>query len=76
MDNSPYAYGYQIDNGVPIESWYDDDGDSELLKLIGFLRHVTQFKDFRPAIREHFKTFQLIANAKKGLPVSINPPPF
>ena len=41
MDNSPHAYGYQIDNGIPIVSWYDDDKDTELLKLIGFLKKIS-----------------------------------
>eukprot|EP01041_Mallomonas_annulata_P011752 gene11752-24648_t len=42
VDNSPHAYGYQVNNGVPIESWYDDDTDTELLKLINFLRKLQQ----------------------------------
>jgi CTD small phosphatase-like protein 2 len=63
VDNSPYAYGYQIDNGVPIESWYDDDSDTELLKLLGFLKRVQAADDVRPLIRAHFKTYELVDNA-------------
>ncbi|GAA0145355.1 protein phosphatase [Lithospermum erythrorhizon] len=32
VDNSP-----QVDNGVPIESWFDDPSDKELLLLLPFL---------------------------------------
>lgn len=66
VDNSPYAYGYQIDNGIPIESWFDDDNDTELLKLIGFLRCLHAAPDVRPVIREHFKTYKLIEEAAMG----------
>ena len=76
VDNSPHAYGYQIDHGIPIESWYDDDTDTELLKLIGFLRKITEVDDVKPIIREQFKTYQLIANAKAGLPPMLSAPPF
>lgn len=76
VDNSPHAYGYQIDNGIPIESWYDDDTDTELLKLIGFLKKIHSADDVRPIIREHFKTYQLISNAKQGLPYNPVAPPF
>ena len=47
VDNSPHAYGFQIENGVPIESWFDDDNDTELLKLVGFLRRAFAAEDVR-----------------------------
>ena len=64
VDNSPHAYGFQIDNGIPIESWFDDDGDTELLKLVSFLRIVQGVDDVRPVVHEHFKTYQLVQNAR------------
>ena len=62
VDNSPHAYGYNLDNGIPIESWFDDQSDTELLKLIGFLSTVL-VDDLRPLIKDHFKSHELVANA-------------
>jgi CTD small phosphatase-like protein 2 len=76
VDNSPHAYSYHTDNGIPIESWYDDDSDTELLKLIGFLKSVQSVDDVRPIVREHFKTYHLIERARKGLSVSLSAPPY
>jgi CTD small phosphatase-like protein 2 len=66
VDNSPYAYGYHIDNGIPIESWFDDDEDTELLKLTGFLRSLHTTADVRHVVRDHFKTYKLVENAGKS----------
>jgi CTD small phosphatase-like protein 2 len=76
VDNSPHAYGYHVHNGIPIESWYDDESDTELLKLIGFLKKVHGLEDMRPLVRDHFKTHHLVSRARKGLPVSLSAPPF
>jgi CTD small phosphatase-like protein 2 len=63
VDNSPHAFGYQVDNGIPIESWFDDRNDTELLKLERFLRTLHGVNDVRAVVRRSFQTYRLIANA-------------
>ena len=43
VDNAAYSFAYQIDNGVPIISW--DKHDSELLKMIDYLKVLAQVPD-------------------------------
>lgn len=60
VDNSPQAFGYQISNGVPIESWYDDKSDRELAKLMDFLETLHGVDDVRPMIDMHYKLHERI----------------
>mmetsp|Transcript_18153 Transcript_18153/g.27466 ORF Transcript_18153/g.27466 Transcript_18153/m.27466 type:complete len:369 (+) Transcript_18153:77-1183(+) len=60
VDNSPHAFGYQIDNGIPIESWFDDPHDKELLKLERFLSTLHKCEDVRTAVRTEFQTHQKV----------------
>jgi CTD small phosphatase-like protein 2 len=63
VDNSPHAFGYQVDNGIPIESWFDDKNDTELLKLERFLRSLHKAKDVRTVVRNMFRTYELVENS-------------
>ena len=55
IDNTPYAFGYQIDNGIPITSWFDDKIDTALKELIPFLQELVKAEDVRPVLRKKYK---------------------
>eukprot|EP00742_Colponemidia_sp_Colp-10_P003203 GILJ01003412.1.p1 GENE.GILJ01003412.1~~GILJ01003412.1.p1 ORF type:complete len:442 (-),score=64.39 GILJ01003412.1:281-1606(-) len=61
VDNSPQAFAFQIDNGIPIESWYEDKTDRELIKLLPFLKVLSSTADVRPHIRNRFKVLETIS---------------
>lgn len=62
MDNSVYAFGYHLDNGVPIKSWFDDKADMELRDIIPFLLTLVDKKDVRRVLRPKFRLKTIINN--------------
>jgi CTD small phosphatase-like protein 2 len=75
VDNSPHAFGYQLDNGIPIESWFDDKTDTELLKLSAFVHQLIGKDDVRPVVREKFKVHKLVEEASRRIPPPAQAPP-
>ena len=56
VDNSIMSFAFDLDNGVPIQSfWGNEEDDKELLFLISFLEEAFYTQDVRPSIKEAFK---------------------
>jgi CTD small phosphatase-like protein 2 len=48
VDNSVYSFAYQLDNGVPIVSFYrEPPKDEEMLHLIYYLQTLASAEDLR-----------------------------
>jgi len=45
IDNSPASYLFHPENAIPIDSWFDDTNDTELMDLIPFLIELTKVDD-------------------------------
>lgn len=48
------VYRLQINNGIPIKSWYDDPTDDGLIALLPFLETLADANDVRPVIAKRF----------------------
>ncbi|XP_050146792.1 uncharacterized protein LOC126622169 isoform X1 [Malus sylvestris] len=54
IDNTPQVFRLQVNNGIPIKSWFDDPSDSALISLLPFLETLVNADDVRPIIAKKF----------------------
>ena len=52
IDNNPRSSVLNKDNGIPILSWYDDENDCELMKVLPFVEYLASVGDVRDVIRK------------------------
>jgi CTD small phosphatase-like protein 2 len=60
VDNSPQAFSLQLDNGIPILSWWNRPDDRELFKVCPLLDRLSVANDVRPILREKFQLFRKV----------------
>lgn len=54
IDNTPQVFRLQVNNGIPIKSWFDDPSDCALISLLPFLESLVDVEDVRPIIANRF----------------------
>ena len=59
LDNSPLAYSFDNDNGLPIKAWFDDKNDNELDKIYNVLEFLSKVKDVRNYIKKFVKNNEI-----------------
>jgi hypothetical protein len=52
LDNNPLSYYLDVENGLPIKSFYDDKTDKELINLTFILEQLAKVNDVREYIKE------------------------
>ena len=62
VDNSPLAYAFDSENGLPIKTWYEDPDDKELKKIEPLLIFLSKIKDVRKYIDKFVYDNEILYN--------------
>ncbi len=66
VDNSIVSFAFDLDNGVPINSYMGtEEDDRELLFLYSFLEEIAEVKDVRENIAASFRLSELQSSVLK-----------
>ena len=55
VDNSLFSFANQLNNGILVTSFFDDENDSFLISLKEYLNMIKDVKDFREINKENFQ---------------------
>ena len=55
IDNAPYSFCKQVENGIPIVSFIDDKEDKELKAIIPYLQKIAETDDVRKFNKHYLK---------------------
>ena len=72
VDNSPLAYAFDNDNGLPIKTWYDDPNDNELDKIYPLLEFLSRVKDVRQFINKFVSNNEIDYNIVNDFLKNVN----
>lgn len=53
LDNYVHSFAFNIENGIPILEWKNEQDDDELLHMVTFLKDVATCEDTRVYCREN-----------------------
>ncbi|XP_051957741.1 CTD small phosphatase-like protein 2 isoform X1 [Xyrauchen texanus] len=57
LDNAPHTFPYHLMNMIPIKSWFGDQEDRELQKLIPYMEKLLHADDFRNVLKKRTDHF-------------------
>ncbi|CAK91803.1 unnamed protein product (macronuclear) [Paramecium tetraurelia] len=60
IDNLAHSFGFQIENGIPIMEWHNDQNDQELKALIDYLKEAVNYPDIREYNTNYLKLDELM----------------
>ena len=63
-------FAYQLDNGIPVTSWFADAADEELARLLPLLAQLAAAPDVRPLIAAHFPLHRAVHAAVSARPAA------
>ena len=59
MQNNPYSYYLDKENGIPIKTFKEEKTDKELIKMIGILEKLANVSDVRDYIKDFVSNNQI-----------------
>lgn len=65
LDNSPTSYWLNVQNAIPIKTWFNDEDDHELLDILPILESLAKVKDVKTVINKIIDKMSTFFDAKQ-----------